>query len=677
MRNILSSQAKKYLFLVILALVAEIYLFNFRYWCTLIPEEHPVPLSEITTDESISIEENQFKLSSTNYFKFLFPYSGELKSITVSTSVSGDAAPFVYYINTVNTANNSSFKIEDYTIKQSVTVFDTTGSELFYKERISSLSDENSMFINLPSGEYYILTELKYDNSSLSGTAFIDSVDINKTIPFEFNIIRFLTITILLVIIVAFAPESTLWNKPLTSTTAILFPAVIAFFIFICIGVSNPIWAKETPAVDSYGELTKALAQGHFYTDLVPSSVLLQMEDPYNYEARKSENIDYLLDYAYYNGKYYVYFGVVPSVIAFLPYYLITGKMMSYSTCFFIVLAFFLSGLGIFLSTFIKRYYNKISYGLYFTSYTLLLLMSSINVLFYAGLNYSLPQFFAVTFLIWGLYFYTKAGFQTTLDILMISTGSFCFALIAGCRPQLVFCALLAYPLLKNKMLKKNTLRYWLAFIIPYIIVATPLMYYNYARFGSVTDFGAYYNLTVGQIHAQPFSLTGYSSALLFYLFTLPKFNSDFPWIYSHIPDLMAENVTDNMAGYFIIFPISMISLFYWPIKSRKNTSINIFRLLLIVLSFFAIAIAYFYLGIRYIFDFAILFGIESVVMLLGLEQNDKTKKIIHAIMLLSVLLGVLYYFLYFSSTYVNMLSLRISNPICWYRIYKAVCFWK
>lgn len=671
------SHTKKYLFIIILSLLTEIYIFNFRYWCTLNSEKHTIALSEITSNENIIFENGKLRILSTDTAAFLFPYSGELKSFSFTPTVSSNSSPYVYYINTVKTASDSSYRIEDNTIKQAVTVYDEGGNELFYKERISSLSEENSMFINLPAGNYYVLTELSYDNSTLSADAFIDSICVNKTIPFDFNPIRFLTITLLLVFITAFAPGSKIWNKPVNTIHVIMLPAAIAFCIFMGIGTLNPIWLKETPPVDSYGELTKALAQGHLYTDLVPGHDLLQMEDPYNYELREEEQIDYLLDYAYYDGKYYVYFGVVPSVIAFLPYYMITGKMLSYSSCFFAVLAFFLSGLALFLSGFIKRYYGNISCGSYIASYILLLLMSSINVLFYAWMNYSLPQFFAITFFVWGAYFYTKAGSQAKHDKLLVAAGSFCFALIAGCRPQLTFGALLAYPLLRGKMIKKGTLRYWLAFILPFAAVALPLMYYNYARFGSITDFGAYYNLTVGQIHKQPFSLSGYKSALLFYLFTLPLFNSEFPWITYHIPDLIAENVTNNLVGYFIIFPIALISLLYWPLKVGRDNSRTVFRITLVILSFFMIAVAYFYLGIRYIFDFSILLGVESTVMLLDLEMKKKYQKITHAVMLVSILFGIVYYFLYFSSPYANMLTLNYTNPDCWYDIYKSVCFWK
>lgn len=429
MLNKLSSQKRKYCLVIIIVLIAEVYLFNFRYWCTLIPDEQSIPISDISTDENASVDGNRFKLLSTENVRVFFQYSGELKSLTFATSISGDTAPYIHHIRPSNTSDNVVYTIDKFTINQRVTVFDTTGAQLFHKERVSYLSEENSMYINLPAGDYYILTEFSHDNVKLSGDAYIDSVYVNKTIPFEFNIIRFLSISMLFFFIIAFAPGSSIWTKPYKGTPVVMLaPAVVALCLFICIGVSNPIWLNKTPAVDSYGELTKALAQGHFYTDLTPSQELLQMDDPYNYELR--QNVDYLLDYAYYNGKYYVYFGVVPSVLAFLPYYLITGKMLSYSLCFFFVLALFLWGLAQFLSAYIKRYHNNTSIGTYVSLYALLLLMSSINVLFYGGLNYTIPQLCGVTLLIWGSYFYTWAGIASKSDKKLIAAGSFCFALI-------------------------------------------------------------------------------------------------------------------------------------------------------------------------------------------------------------------------------------------------------
>ena len=36
----------------------------------------------------------------------------------------------------------------------------------------------------------------------------------------------------------------------------------------------------------------------------------------------------YKWDRAFYNGKYYCYFGIVPALVFYLPYYLVTGHML-------------------------------------------------------------------------------------------------------------------------------------------------------------------------------------------------------------------------------------------------------------------------------------------------------------------------------------------------------------
>ena len=53
------------------------------------------------------------------------------------------------------------------------------------------------------------------------------------------------------------------------------------------------------------------------------------MEDPYDKGARdelqKETGEPYLFDVAYHDGHYYVYFGVVPVLVFYLPFYLLTG----------------------------------------------------------------------------------------------------------------------------------------------------------------------------------------------------------------------------------------------------------------------------------------------------------------------------------------------------------------
>ena len=79
-----------------------------------------------------------------------------------------------------------------------------------------------------------------------------------------------------------------------------------------------------------YAELAKSMAHGQLYLEETPPQWLQEMDDPYDKGARdelqKETGEEYLFDVAYHDGHYYVYFGVVPVLVFFLPFYLLIGS---------------------------------------------------------------------------------------------------------------------------------------------------------------------------------------------------------------------------------------------------------------------------------------------------------------------------------------------------------------
>lgn len=61
-------------------------------------------------------------------------------------------------------------------------------------------------------------------------------------------------------------------------------------------------------------------------------------ENPYDTIALQAAGIGYRADYAYHNGKYYVYFGIVPVLLLYLPYYLLTGGALQNYVAVFVFL---------------------------------------------------------------------------------------------------------------------------------------------------------------------------------------------------------------------------------------------------------------------------------------------------------------------------------------------------
>lgn len=62
--------------------------------------------------------------------------------------------------------------------------------------------------------------------------------------------------------------------------------------------------------------MADSLLEGHLYLDYSDVDPrLLRMENPYNPEARTEQGVAVHWDHAWYEGHYYMYFGIVPAVI--------------------------------------------------------------------------------------------------------------------------------------------------------------------------------------------------------------------------------------------------------------------------------------------------------------------------------------------------------------------------
>ena len=105
--------------------------------------------------------------------------------------------------------------------------------------------------------------------------------------------------------------------KVITAITAI-------FTVLLCTLPMNlsPMWNGEIPEHrNQYELLADSMLNGHLYIDYDDiDENLLKMENPYDTDARKEQNVRVHWDNAFYNGHYYMYFGVAPVILTFIPY---------------------------------------------------------------------------------------------------------------------------------------------------------------------------------------------------------------------------------------------------------------------------------------------------------------------------------------------------------------------
>lgn len=312
---------------------------------------------------------------------------------------------------------------------------------------------------------------------------------------------------------------------------------------------------------DYYGLLAQAFQQGKTHLLVEPSPELLSLENPYDFEQRK--DLEYFWDISLYDGKYYLYWGPVPAVVGAV-FSTVTGRPVTDAGLVFA----FVIGAALF-SILLLRAMKK-EYG-----YPGWVYWSGVFVLF---VNIPLiwlltrPKYYEVSvaggqfFMMAGFYFLFLAFRSNLAHKISLALAALSFGLAGGSRinllPSVVF--LSAFMLwriysIRGKNLS-NSLSAVFATTLPLAFVTIALASYNYARFGSILEFGHRYQLTGASLTVE-FNNTmsaEYIPANLYnYGFRLPDISNEFPYItLSWIgPDMWPSFIVPP-EGYYYTDPV-------------------------------------------------------------------------------------------------------------------------
>ncbi len=338
--------------------------------------------------------------------------------------------------------------------------------------------------------------------------------------------------------------------------------ALVATILVATLPMSlSPYWTGEIKIMadkQQFDRMGDALMQGHLYIDngdIDPA--LKNMENPYNRKERERLGVKYHWDEAYYNHHYYMYFGVVPTLITFIPFKFLTGtSLLSYQATQ-IFTAFTIIGLFYLFFILSRRFFPSFPFSLY------LLLSSSFSIL---SISYSIaaPGLYctaivsAVCLMVWSIIcFFKGVGLNETIDTKYLCLGAFLGALTFGCRPPvgLANCIVITvgFIILGHEKLTKFEKWYNVAcLLLPYVFVGVLLMLYNYARFDNVFEFGQSYQLTVVDQHNyrsffENFDLVKIVNVTLANFFATHALTDSFPYV--------------RFNGVFINFPILLFSV--------------------------------------------------------------------------------------------------------------------
>ena len=491
----------------------------------------------------------------------------------------------------------------------------------------------------------------------------VDNVAINAVRPFDFSLPRVLLIAAVVALVCLFRPSSRLYrvpfntSRPSTVASACLTATLVAAFMVLLVFVSDAAHSSEMDEIsipeeggyildfNHYNHLADALIAGSASLDLPVSETMKQLDNPYDRNARMralsiSREHAYM-DYAYYNGKYYCYFGPLPAVLAFVPYKLATGHDLRTDWVVAVFAVLCTVSLTVLSLLLYRRFFKNGSLGLYLLGLLSLLLCCGTLGLAFLPTTYSVPILSALFFASAGLCFWVSAKRDDdSLSVGKLAIGGLLIALTLGCRPSFVAVSLLAFPLFWNEIKKERlffartpqAIRNTLATMMPFVVVALPIMAYNFVRFGSVTDFGASYNITGADMTHRGFMLARIPGCLFEYLFQPLNINLRFPYI--HGIDMATDYqglwfFEPYLGGFFAFAPICFMLLLLWVRgKAVKQAGARGVCVVMIVLALVFVFLDFQVASItkRYFGDFGWLLLIATWLVVWSVVGSDEYK---------------------------------------------------
>ncbi len=545
-----------YLVILISLVLIELCVFNFRHWQFINNTQ-----TEITdwkmSDNLAFADYNAFTVSDVETVPYI-----EATDINMPVNL--------VYTDFVNTEKGEFGVIE---IKYHFELNDE-GNALYYDMPERTFFRMITKTHYAPVNPYGYVKNLRicFDNVNVGDTIRVNSFILNPKYPFQISKKRVLFLFLIISLLYFIRPSSNIYDITVTDKfrgKRVLITAVLILEVLLLFKVSRLDKYYENVkdgAEKQFMMLTEAIVdRGEFFLNINAPKELKAMEDPYDARLRLTtagelaEGMD-MSDTGFYkgNGRYFVYFGIGPIILFYIPKYIMTGTHVVTRDIVFLLTAFISVAVMFLLYEVSKRYFRRLPFVVY--------LMFSFLFSFGGGQLFLLitPDFYAVPILSGLLFSMLGLGFvfkamNEEKKIVSLILGGLSLAFVAACRPQFLMVSFMTLPLIipyaiKKLTDKKERLKVIIeatAFIVPYIVIAAFVMYYNYARFGNVFDFGANYNLTYNNMPYRGFHIDRLLHPLIGYLFYPCSVTNEFPYfqISNYVSRYQGITADENLFG--------------------------------------------------------------------------------------------------------------------------------
>lgn len=576
---------------------------------------------------------------------------------------------------------------------------------------ISAKDDAHADYFDLPEIEYCgLIGESHWNRIHLSGNSesiriyfnedvgfsvSIDDIKINAVRPLFINPIRVIIIAIIVLCLLLFTGRissshlfgsSPMRNRFLVCLIVAL-EILTAVFITRLVGISEEPYVANNTIYDfnQYNHLANALLSGNLSLNLPVSDSLMLMDNPYDPSLRdavlSSANEYYYMDYAFYNGKYYSYFGVLPVLLLYIPFQLMTGVALSTNDAVTILSIVYIVAVNIMVISILSKssMHCRISYFAV-ASLTLSTCSGFLYIAFLPQI-YSVPIMLGLSVVYCGISIWLHSRRSDgSLSIVRLFLGGLLVAFSLACRPQYILSALFAIPIFWDEIIQsreffsKKGILNTVAVIIPFILIAAPIMAYNYFRFDSPFDFGASYNLTGADMTNRGIEFARCPAAIFQYLFQSFNISARFPYFEAVNMSVDYQGswfYEPFLGGFFPFAPVCYLLVLLPGWLKSHNGKLRVAILMLLIVASIILFLDFQIASIttRYFNDFGWMIILATCIMLCsehrGLDSCPALKSIVFILVALGPLLNIAA--LFSTARYGALIS---SCPSLYYIIY-------
>lgn len=520
-----------------------------------------------------------------------------------SFAVDGIDFPINSVSYTVKTADSEA---EDTLLTAAYYIADeasTASAALVRRERIAASPDgyRVTSYVNSYGKGKYVDVTFEEVKSELIVTDFT----LNPSYKFGFNALRFAFVFALLMLVYvftrtnageSFAKKFTHTQAEMIAVAVCVIPAVAVWIMGASGEDGNCIFYPLEYGAENYSPYIQqfdAFMKDQLHLDVKPSAELLALSNPYSPDER--QGVDFLYDRAFFDGKYYSYFGIAPILTVYYPLYLLTGVLPADSTVtgiFSVITAIFLP-LAVIEWARLKKYGSPLlamicGMGAYFASGAMIIQRGRAPFYYIASLAGT--AFVAVfLFLVINAVQFKKTA--PRVIFLALSGGAYALAFMSRINSVLpVTFGIIAFILiyLVKSIKEKSLPRFFKDMTALGLPVAAALgftLWYNNARFGSPLQFGTAYQLTVADTSYYEFYGGGIFHTLFHYFIQPLEITDMFPFVqfeYFRFAGYGRSLYIDSNFG-ILALPF-MLSLLLSPVIFRSKSAPRENRIMLSVL---------------------------------------------------------------------------------------------